>query len=90
MYQYFLLLSLIILGYSVLLIKSESIVIFLFSSRKKSCIEEKAIQCCSWLLLVGKWRYHMDVSYVFVCLFVFFFQNYISTMGSIFKEREFK
>ena len=39
-----------ILGYSVPLIKSESIVFFLFSSRKKKnhILKKKQIQCCSW------------------------------------------
>ena len=55
---------------------------------KKSYFAEKEIPRCSWLLFVGEWGYIKSQMF-FVCLFVcLLFQNYISRMGSIFKERE--
>ena len=76
--QFFLLFILNFRIFSIPLIKSESIVVFLFSSRKKIlyCKKKEQIQCCSWLPLVGEWRCisksHM---FLFVCLFVFFNNN---------------
>ena len=85
LYQYFLLFILNFKIFSTPIQKRiHRRVIFLLSFRKKSYIEEKQIQCCSWLVLVGEWR--SIKSHMFLFFFKIIFQGWAQFLRSVNKN----